>query len=245
MKKQLLNRKRLLQLALSLCLILVSANSSWGQQTIGSFTYMDGGFEGQSTGNLTQANNGSANVWTKSAANSTSSIVANASLARSGVKYAIGNLATGGSNRGLQSPLGASAAGSHVIQFYYRNYPASTNIQAGIAAVNGTIQTSSATSTDWVKASFVVISTALVSTYSYVGRLNPTTAFSFDVDDVVVYSGTVVDETAPLVLASNPIVSSITSSQQTISWDASTDADFTGYMVVRGIADPATPPKVT
>jgi hypothetical protein len=244
MKKQLLNRKKLMQLALTLCLILVSANISWGQQTIGSFTYMDGGFEGQSTGDLTQANNGSANVWTKSAANSTSSIVANASLARSGVKYAIGNLATGGSNRGLQSPLGASAAGSHVIQFYYRNYPASTNIQAGIATVNGTIQTSYATSTDWVKASFVVISTALVSTYSYVGRLNPTTAFSFDVDDVVVYSGTDVDETAPLVLASNPIVSSITSSQQTISWDASTDADFTGYMVVRGIADPATPPKV-
>ena len=33
MKKRLLNRKRLLQLALCFCLILVSANSSWGQTT--------------------------------------------------------------------------------------------------------------------------------------------------------------------------------------------------------------------
>ena len=244
MKKQLLNRKRLLQLALSLCLILVSANTSWGQQTIGSFPYMDGGFEGQSIGQISTVANGSANFWTKSAIGSTSSIVANASLARTGVKYAIGNLATGGSNRGLQTPLGVSVVGSHVIQFYYRNYPASTNIQAGIATVNGTIQVSSATSTDWVKASFVVTSTALASTYSYVGRLNPTAAFSYDVDDVVVYSGTGLDETAPTMLASNPSVSLITSSQQTISWTASTDADFTGYMVVRGLADPATPPKV-
>lgn len=244
MKKLLLNPKRLLQFVLSLFLILVSANSSWGQQTIGSFPYMDGGFEGQSIGQISTVANGSANVWTKSATGSTSSIVANASLARTGVKYAIGNLATGGSNRGLQTPLGVSVVGSHVIQFYYRNYPASTNIQAGIAAVNGTIQVSSETSTDWVKAAFVVTSTALASTYSYVGRMNPTAAFSYDVDDVVVYSGTGLDETAPIMLASNPSVSLITSSQQTISWTASTDADFTGYMVVRGLADPATPPKV-
>ena len=81
MKKQLLNRKRLLQLALSLCLILVSANTSWGQQTIGSFPYMDGGFEGQSIGQISTVANGSANFWTKSAIGSTSSIVANASLA--------------------------------------------------------------------------------------------------------------------------------------------------------------------
>lgn len=45
MKKQLLNRKRLLQLALSLCLILVSANLSWGQ----SITVPNGDF---SAGNV-------------------------------------------------------------------------------------------------------------------------------------------------------------------------------------------------
>ena len=43
MKKRLLNRKRLMQLALSLCLILMSANSSWGQgvtqTTPGTYTY--------------------------------------------------------------------------------------------------------------------------------------------------------------------------------------------------------------
>lgn len=43
MKKLLLNRKRLMQLALSLCLILVSANSSWGQgvtqTTPGTYSY--------------------------------------------------------------------------------------------------------------------------------------------------------------------------------------------------------------
>ncbi|WP_396185075.1 T9SS sorting signal type C domain-containing protein [Flavobacterium sp.] len=254
MKKRLLSQKRLSQLVFSIGMILLYINVSWGQQTIGSFPYMDGGFEGQTTGNLTQANTGSANVWTKNLSTSTSSIVANASLARTGSKYAIGNIAgptggvSAGSNRGLQTPLGASVAGSHVIQFYYRNYPVSTNIQAGIAAVNGAIQVTSATpSTEWVRASFVVTSAVLSSTYSYVGRLNLGTtgsSFSYDVDDVVVYAGTAVDETAPTVLASNPIVSTITSSQQTISWDASTDADFSGYMVVRGIADPATTPKV-
>jgi hypothetical protein len=45
MKKQLLNRKRLMQLALSLCLILVSANLSWGQ----SITVPNGDFSAGST----------------------------------------------------------------------------------------------------------------------------------------------------------------------------------------------------
>lgn len=45
MKKLLLNRKRLMQLALSLCLILVSANTSWGQ----SITVPNGDFSAGST----------------------------------------------------------------------------------------------------------------------------------------------------------------------------------------------------
>ena len=45
MKKRLLNRKRLMQLALSLCLILVSANLSWGQ----SITVPNGDFSSGST----------------------------------------------------------------------------------------------------------------------------------------------------------------------------------------------------
>jgi trimeric autotransporter adhesin len=45
MRKLLLNRKRLLQLALSLCLILVSANTSWGQ----SITVPNGDFSAGST----------------------------------------------------------------------------------------------------------------------------------------------------------------------------------------------------
>jgi hypothetical protein len=46
MKKLLLNRKRLMQLALSLCLILVSANLSWGQTPI---TVPNGNFSSGST----------------------------------------------------------------------------------------------------------------------------------------------------------------------------------------------------
>nr|WP_315146523.1 T9SS sorting signal type C domain-containing protein [uncultured Flavobacterium sp.] len=45
MKKRLLNRKRLLQFALSLCLILVSANTSWGQ----TITVPNGDFSSGST----------------------------------------------------------------------------------------------------------------------------------------------------------------------------------------------------
>ena len=242
MKKRLHDRKRLLQFALSLCLILMSNYTSWGQQVIGSFPYMDGGFEGQSIGAITAATNGSATVWTKSAAGSTSNIVANASLARSGSKYAIGNLATGGSNRGLQTPTGTPpTAASHVIQFYYRNQPVG-NIQAGIFGANGTIQVASTVS-GWNKGVFVMTS-ATSANYAYVGRQNPTTAFSYDVDDVVVYAGTAADIQPPTVLASNPIASLKTSNQQTISWDPSTDTDFTGYLVVRGLSDPATAPNV-
>ena len=52
MKNKLLFRKAVTQLFLSLCLMLCCANSSWGQQVIGSYPIMDGGFEAQTVAAL-------------------------------------------------------------------------------------------------------------------------------------------------------------------------------------------------
>jgi hypothetical protein len=248
MKNKLLYRKSLGRLACALCMMVLSTQLSWGQdQVIGAFPYMQGGFENQTAGTITSAANGSANVWTRSAAGSTSSIVSNATLARSGAKYAIGNVTTGGSNRGLQSPTGTPpTAASHVVQFYYRNHTGAT-LQSGLFGTNGAIQNTGINATaTWVKVN-VVMTSGTTANYAYVGRANPTPAFTYDVDDVVVYAGSAVDDALP----DNPttaIASAVGDNQQTISWtaapiDAGNGVDGGGYMVVRGTAAIASTPN--
>ena len=111
MKKRLLSRKRLSQLVFSIGMILLYINASWGQQTIGSFPYINGGFEGQSA--LVAANsNGSSLGWTSNTFNTagaTNNSAIVTSGARTGNNYAIGmnTTPTATSNfRALQSPTG-------------------------------------------------------------------------------------------------------------------------------------------
>jgi hypothetical protein len=81
MKKRLLNKKRFLQFALSLCLILVSANTSWGQTPI---TVPNGDFSAQNVFLNTGTNPYTViNGWTVNAA--TAAGVTNLTASNSGV----------------------------------------------------------------------------------------------------------------------------------------------------------------
>ncbi len=266
-----------MQIALSLCLILVSSFTSWGQQVIGQFPTMDGGFEAQGIGNLTTIQAGVTPItngsWTTSTGNANVvSATCKNDTPRTGGKYV--TFSPGGSNRRLNSPTAADGAisqsGTYTIQYYYRTgatAPLSTmsygvfysdlNLAAntwstydGVTVVPPTAAyttynpTFAANVTTWTKKS-VTITTPIMG-----GPSIPKNGFfspfksglggAIDIDDAVMYAGAL-DVTAP----SNPsgaVASSILATQQNISWTAASGGvDGGGYMVVRGIADPATP----
>jgi hypothetical protein len=213
MKKRLHDRKRLMQFALSLCLILVSTNSSWGQQVIGSYPVMDGGFEGQALGVVADfdalATSGN---WTKGAGSGTTTTISNTGSGdtgpRSGSKYAIANNNSGTINRQLISPQVTSgwptSATSHIVQYYVRNSSATLfSIPVGIGPTGGGYAGDGRNATTtWAKVAQVVTpssTTALTAYTSFRSKLSAAGAGSgfFDVDDVVIYAGTAVDGTAP------------------------------------------------
>ena len=241
MKKRLLNRKKLMQLVLSLCLILVSANTSWGQQTIGSFPYVDGGFEGQAVGTLADFSAAvTSTAWTKTAASGASSI--GSTGPRTGNRCATGNITSTSFTRVLNSPTvtsGFPASGSsYMVQYYIKNADMAS-IPVGIGNTGGgyVSPTVATANTNWLKYTQVVTSSAAAvpatpayTTYVGIGRVKvtaPTTTQSFLVDDVVIYAGTVADTDAPVAASSGEV------SGLTVSWTASSDIDGGGYMVVR------------
>jgi serine protease inhibitor len=239
MKKRLLNRKRLMQLLLSLCLILVSANISWGQQVIGSYPVMDGGFEGQTVAPLPLTAIAPAvnTTWAygTSGTAAISSTVSGTTGPRTGSKYAVVSVNATAIGRQLISPSATTTitSGSYVVQYYTRNATASMN---GIPVGIGTVGNSYAgdgknTTTTWNKVAQVVTSSATDLTSSVVAfrtKLSASqTSGGFDVDDVVIYAGSSADILPP-VAASVGAVSGLN-----VSWTASSDIDGGGYMVVR------------
>jgi hypothetical protein len=275
MKKRLLNRKRLMQNALSLCLILVSSFTSWGQQVIGQFPTMDGGFEAQGIGNLTTIQAGltpiTSGSWTTSTGNAT---VVSASCKndtpRTGGKYV--TFLPSGSNRRLNSPTAAAGAvnqsGTYTIQYYYRTgatAPSATmsygvfysdlNLAANTWGTYPTIiypepaytlyaPVISASVSGWTKMSVTITNpmgaSSTIPKNGFFSPFKSGAGGAIDIDDAVMYAGAL-DVAAP----SNPsgaVASSILATQQNISWTAASGGvDGGGYMVVRGIADPATP----
>ncbi len=252
MTKILHNTNKAFQSFCILILMLLFSTLSWGQQVIGSFPYMNGGFEGQAAGAL--GTTLSSTVWTRQSS-STSSIVTTSP--RSGVNYATVTNGTTAS-RGLQSPqLTPFVAGStplantpYMVQFWVRNAASVSAFQVG-TNVNGTGDTNYSASsynlpinTSWTKYTIATTTknvTVLTSGIAVIGR---SLTGTFDVDDVVIYPGTAVDATLPNEPTS-PAISSAAATQQTISWSAplTGGVDGGGYMVVRGIADPATTPN--
>ena len=264
-----------MQIALSLCLILVSSFTSWGQQVIGQFPTMDGGFEAQGIGNLTTIQAGltpiTSGSWTTSTGNAT---VVSASCKndtpRTGGKYV--TFLPSGSNRRLNSPTAAAGAvnqsGTYTIQYYYRTgatAPSATmsygvfysdlNLAANTWGTYPTIiypepaytlyaPVISASVSGWTKMSVTITNpmgaSSTIPKNGFFSPFKSGAGGAIDIDDAVMYAGAL-DVAAP----SNPsgaVASSILATQQNISWTAASGGvDGGGYMVVRGIADPATP----
>lgn len=253
MKKQLLSRKRLTSLFYSLCLMLLCVNLGWGQQVIGSFPYMNGGFEGQTAGTL--GTTLSSTVWTRQSQSGASSSIVTTSP-RTGINYASVTNVTSAS-RGLQSPqLTPFVAGStplantpYMVQFWVRNAASVSGFQVG-TNVNGTTDTNYSSSsyslpinTSWTKYTIATTTKNITVASSGIAVIGRSLAGTFDVDDVVIYPGTAEDVIAPEAptLATIP---SAAASQQTISWTPPvTGVDGGGYMVVRSSADPTTVPN--
>ncbi|MEI8087832.1 MAG: fibronectin type III domain-containing protein [Paludibacter sp.] len=226
-------------------------NLLYGQ--IGSFPYMDGGFEGQAA-TTTISNSLSTTAWSiTSTTGGTRSIING--TGRTGTKYAQFNNTSASSTRRLQTPLTAAgiASGSYTVQFYYRTASATapTNLYGGyyydgatgsntaifpaVAGTNGT----------WIKATAAVSSAGTSTTSGFACVRHNTGNASTeveDIDDFVMYAGSA--DTGIPDPATSPITTYPSSTSITVSWTApGTGVDGGGYMVVRGTADPATTPN--
>jgi len=254
MKKLFTNNKTFTNLIFSILLLLLGFNVSWGQQTIGSFPTMDGGFEAQTT--IATASSIPTNTVSTGWATACTSGVLNTTGGRSGAKYAtltLTNAAAGSSNhKRTTSPttaLGAITNTSYQVQYYYRTSGSSvlTGSVRGGASDDGTPGAAYATAviasqSTWTKYTGTVAVTQATITYGLgIISIYPNAASNtliYDVDDFVVYPGTTLDSTAP----SSPgsvTVAAASSTSNTISWGAASGGvDGGGYVVVRYTTNP-------
>jgi hypothetical protein len=230
----------------ALAIVLLFPGLSIGQQVIGSFPQMDGGYENQSG---TLANTLSASLWSRQSG--TGSTISN-SGGRSGPKYASATVAAG--NRLLQSPQdaiainGPAASTTYRVQFYYKSNAAFNVFQIGIT-INGTSSptystgaTLPSTSGVWTKYEGTVTTPAGTLTTAGVGIIRGGTAANggpIDIDDYVIYSGSSIDNTAP----DSPGTVTVDGATQTslnVGWVAAGSVDGGGYVVIRYSSDPGT-----
>jgi len=240
--------KKVLQISsILLILVLFGAVQGWGQQVIGSFPYMDGGFENQSTGAL--GSTLSTTAWSRQSQSGASSSIVTTSP-RSGAKYGtVTSVAT--ASRNLQSPQSSTASDgptantSYVVQFYVKNASSVNGFQGGVT-INGTTNPSYSTAAtlsanaNWTKQTYILTTQNQVLNSCGIGIAGRAQLGTFDVDDFVIYSGSAVDNTAPnspgTVTVGNPTTSSLD-----VSWVAATGGvDGGGYVVVRFASDPGT-----
>jgi len=228
-------------------LFFLMVNLGWGQQVIGNFPYMDGGFENQTLGSL--GTSLSTTNWSRQNQSGASSTIVSTSP-RSGSKYGtVTNVST--VSRGLQSPQdvvaanGPQASISYVIQYYIRNSGSINSFQLGAVTTNGTTNPSAyptaaalSANSNWTKQTLVVTNSTTAATSCGIGIAGRSSTGSFDVDDFVVYTGTAVDNTAPSS-AGVVSVSGATTSSLAISWGAASGGvDGGGYVVVRYASNP-------
>jgi hypothetical protein len=242
-----LNKKLPIAFAARLVMMVVlclGAGRSFGQQTIGSFQYMNGGFEGQVTGAL--ATTLSTTNWTRQSQAGASSNIVTASP-RSGINYA-SVVSVSSASRNLQSPQSSVAANGpasstqYVVQFFVRNASSVNGFQGGVT-VNGTTNPTYSTAATlaanptWAKQTYVLTTPANAVATCGIGVGGRATAGSFDLDDFVIYAGSSADVTVPAgagtVTISNPTTSSLD-----VSWGASANVDGGGYVVVRYAVSP-------
>ena len=146
MNNKLLSQNIVKQLFYSLILIMICTNTSWGQQVIGSYPVMDGGFEGQTLGTVpdTDASATSpATNWTKGITTTNCAVPVTTAISgsggRTGSKYAVVNVNCTNVSRQLISPqlynattYPTSTDGTYTFQYWVRN---SSNIGASLVGV--------------------------------------------------------------------------------------------------------------
>ncbi|MEJ5317947.1 MAG: hypothetical protein WHS63_13130, partial [Tenuifilum sp.] len=231
-------------MALTLTLLL-AGKVGWGQQVIGTFPRMDGGFENQS-GTLATAGSISSqqDYWTTQIAGTG---IIFSSGGRSGPKF-VQYSQTGTTHRRLQSPTDAlRASTSYVVQFYYQGDLDGTiggdNLRAAVSAAGtgnpGTYSTylnSVNVGLNWTKFTAIVSTSSTAPTVG-LGIISVNNTAQFNIDDFVIYLGTVVDETAPNSPGSVTITDNSINSLK-VSWDAAADVDGGGYVVIRFTSNP-------
>ncbi|MFZ4707562.1 MAG: chitobiase/beta-hexosaminidase C-terminal domain-containing protein, partial [Bacteroidales bacterium] len=219
----------------------------WGQQVIGSFPSMDGGFENQSSITvLSSIGNGVESlVWTVNNASGVATL--NTTSGRSGPKYVTYSATA---SRRLQSPTAANQAiantTAYTVQYYYKSTATPANGQVGVSSSGtgspGTYVSTSLTNTSsvWTKVQTSATSGNYASTPRYgigIIRFSGASTTSIDIDDFVLYAGAA-DNTTP----DSPgavTVANATSNSLDVSWIATgTGVDGGGYVVIRYLSNP-------
>jgi len=251
--------KRHLMLSLIVLSVLSGMNA---QQVIGSFPYMNGGFEGQAAGALATTTNTnvvlSPTNWTQVQTAGISSSIATTSP-RTGLNYATTTVVAGSvttsNNKVLQGPqlqpfnaaASPTASTPYVFQYWVRNAATvpsfAVSVNTNGVANNGYVTTATfPIHSDWTKVVTPVTTNAAAITSSGVLVLKSLVG-TFDVDDIVIYAGTTEDVTAPDPVTS-PSAPTASPTQMTVSWTIpALGVDGGGYMVVRGSSDPTTTPN--
>jgi len=220
-------------------------------------TLLDGGFEHQTDGNIPIAtiNSGTQKLtYTVNNNLSAANIVNDATAARSGAKYLVWNTSAAGV--GFCSPTFEHAAihnnEPYIIQFYYKQTVGTTRaLQVALHTdgINGSmpINTSALPNVnDWTLVSLPITSGSSNANPRY-GMLRISAiggaVSNYQIDDIVLYPGTVADNTAP-ASPTQATASNITNHSIDLRWNAPvTGTDGGGYVIVRGTTDPASAPN--
>ena len=246
-----------------LVIFLSELNGMNAQQVIGSFPYMNGGFEGQTAGALATTTNTnvvlSPNNWTQVQTAGISSSIATTSP-RTGLNYATSTVVAGSvttsNNKVLQGPqlqpfnasASPTASTAYIFQYWVRNAATvatfAVSVNTNGVANNGYVTTDPLPiHSGWTKITTAVTTSSTAITSSGVPVVKSLVG-SFDIDDIVIYAGSTADVTPPDPVTSASAPTSA-ATQMTISWTAPTSGvDGGGYMVVRNSTDPTTTPNV-
>ncbi|UAY53235.1 hypothetical protein [Ferruginibacter albus] len=232
------------------CLFCNQRGYSQSQQNIGFSPYMDGGAEGQPiTGGAATFLVTPSYYYTVN--NSNASVAFNAAGGRSGPKYLTWVSVASSNSNGFYTPSDNASAiqnnTSYVVQFYYK-FGGSSGISFRVAASpDGTnfgsnVSTSSLSSTSsWTKVNVVVTSgSTSASSPNGLLRFTPSSTFStaYAIDDIVMYPGSSVDNSAP-DNPSAPTIAAAANNSLSLQWTAASNVDGGGYMVIRYTADPS------
>jgi hypothetical protein len=241
-------------------MLFIAAPIAVAQQVIGSFPQFDGGFESQTPFTSLSATTAipagtQSTSWTVGlTTNGIEQVVDNASLSRTGSRYARFGCTSTASAKRFHSPTtfdgGVVPNTTFTIQFFYRtkdSNPPST-LQVGVfqtGTVSGynsppthaPVSPNNASPGAWQKtsATFTTIDSPFVSPqYGTLYLRFPASSLidSMDIDDLAMYAGVL--DTIPPDQPTSPSITGTTTSQISLQWNAPvTGVDGGGYIVVR------------